>query len=212
MLLPTSCLPVRCAKVGRTVTLEPLCADLHAETLWADQEPAQWTYLFEGPFEEFDKFKQLIQSYETHAERIYFAVVNNETKKVFFLWPVLVFSSFVLFKACGFFALMNIELKHDAVEIGSVLLGLSLRRTRQATEAFFLILCVSFDEMRCRRVVWKCNSENKASFQCALRLGFLEEGLFRHHFITKGRNRDTAWLSMLGDEWYAFGGSSCLLC
>jgi hypothetical protein len=27
------------------------------------------------------------------------------------------------------------------------------------------------------------------------------EGIFRQHFIIKGRNRDTAWFSILDTEW-----------
>jgi hypothetical protein len=34
-----------------------------------------------------------------------------------------------------------------------------------------------------------------------LRLGFEFEGIFRQHMIIKGRNRDTAWFSMLDTEW-----------
>ena len=33
------------------------------------------------------------------------------------------------------------------------------------------------------------------------RLGFTFEGVFRQHMIIKGRNRDTAWYSMLDSEW-----------
>ena len=29
------------------------------------------------------------------------------------------------------------------------------------------------------------------------------EGIFRQHMIVKGRNRDTAWFSMLDSEWPA---------
>ena len=33
--------------------------------------------------------------------------------------------------------------------------------------------------------------------------GFTFEGIFRQHMIIKGRNRDTAWYSMLDHEWPA---------
>ena len=35
------------------------------------------------------------------------------------------------------------------------------------------------------------------------RFGFTYEGIFRQHMIVKGRNRDTAWFSMLDSEWPA---------
>ena len=37
----------------------------------------------------------------------------------------------------------------------------------------------------------------------AVRLGFVFEGVFRHHMIVKGRNRDTAWYAMTEDDWKA---------
>jgi hypothetical protein len=52
-----------------------------------------------------------------------------------------------------------------------------------------------------RRYEWKCNGENLASRRAAERLGFTFEGIFRQHLVVKGRNRDTAWYSMLDGEW-----------
>ena len=54
-----------------------------------------------------------------------------------------------------------------------------------------------------RRYEWKCNDLNAPSKRAALRLGFTFEGVFRQHMIVKGRNRDTAWFSMLDGEWPA---------
>ena len=59
----------------------------------------------------------------------------------------------------------------------------------------------AIDELRYRRVEWKCNALNQASRRAALRLGFTFEGIFYQHLIVKGRNRDTAWFSILDREW-----------
>ena len=48
---------------------------------------------------------------------------------------------------------------------------------------------------------WRCNSLNAKSRQAARRLGFRFEGVFHNHMIFKGKNRDTAWYSILDDEW-----------
>ena len=48
---------------------------------------------------------------------------------------------------------------------------------------------------------WRCNSLNEKSRQAARRLGFRFEGIFYNHMIFKGKNRDTAWYSILDDEW-----------
>ena len=42
------------------------------------------------------------------------------------------------------------------------------------------------------------------SRRAALRLGFSFEGIFLQHMIQKGRNRDTAWYSMLDGEWPSY--------
>jgi RimJ/RimL family protein N-acetyltransferase len=59
----------------------------------------------------------------------------------------------------------------------------------------------AFEDLGYRRVEWKCDALNARSRAAALRLGFTFEGVFRHHMIVKGRNRDTAWFSMLEEEW-----------
>jgi hypothetical protein len=35
----------------------------------------------------------------------------------------------------------------------------------------------------------------------ALRYGFTFEGIFRRAIVYKGRNRDTAWYSIIAEEW-----------
>lgn len=43
--------------------------------------------------------------------------------------------------------------------------------------------------------------ENQASRTTAARLGFIFEGIFRQHMVSKRANRDTAWFSMIDREW-----------
>ena len=42
---------------------------------------------------------------------------------------------------------------------------------------------------------------NDKSRNAARRLGFRFEGIFYNHMVVKGRNRDTAWYSILDGEW-----------
>src|SRR2546421_452380 len=79
----------------------------------------------------------------------------------------------------------------------------ALQRTPLATEAQYLLARYIFETLGYRRYEWKCNALNAPSRRAAARLGFTFEGLFRQHMITKGRNRDTAWFSMLDTEWPA---------
>ncbi len=52
-----------------------------------------------------------------------------------------------------------------------------------------------------RRLEWKCNALNEPSRRAAQRLGFRYEGTFRQATVVKGRNRDTAWFSIIDGEW-----------
>jgi len=59
----------------------------------------------------------------------------------------------------------------------------------------------AFDELGYRRYAWQCNSLNARSRAAATRLGFTFEGIWRQANVHKGRNRDTAWFSILDSEW-----------
>ncbi|MDZ4094444.1 MAG: GNAT family protein, partial [Paracoccaceae bacterium] len=68
------------------------------------------------------------------------------------------------------------------------------------TEAMYLMMAWAFDAGY-RRYEWKCDALNLPSRRAAQRLGFSYEGVFRQHMVYKGRNRDTAWFSVIDSEW-----------
>ncbi len=98
---------------------------------------------------------------------------------------------------------MRAEPAHGVVEVGNILLTPTLQRTTAATEAMYLMAGQVFESLGYRRYEWKCNAENLPSRRAAERFGFTFEGIFRQHMVAKGRNRDTAWFSMLDCEWPA---------
>ncbi|MXZ80027.1 MAG: GNAT family N-acetyltransferase, partial [Gammaproteobacteria bacterium] len=87
-----------------------------------------------------------------------------------------------------------------SIEVGHINLSPTLQSTAAATEAMYLMMRNAF-ELGYRRYEWKCNALNRKSCQAALRLGFAYEGIFRQMLVVKGRNRDTAWYSILDREW-----------
>ena len=89
------------------------------------------------------------------------------------------------------------------IEVGHIWFGPALQRTRQATEAIYLLTRQVFDDLGYRRFEWKCNALNEPSRRAAVRFGFTYEGTFRQHMVVKGSNRDTAWYAMLDGEWPA---------
>ena len=100
-------------------------------------------------------------------------------------------------------SLMRITPEHGVIELGSILWGPAVARTRVATEALYLTAQYVFDQLGYRRFEWKCNSLNEPSRRAALRFGFRFEGIFRQHMVAKGANRDTAWFAITDDDWPA---------
>jgi RimJ/RimL family protein N-acetyltransferase len=103
----------------------------------------------------------------------------------------------------GMAAFLNIVPEHRRLEIGHIWYAPSAQRTEANTETAYLMMREAFDELGYRRVEWKCDALNARSRAAALRLGFTFEGVFRAHMIVRGRNRDSAWFSLLDTEWPA---------
>ena len=106
-------------------------------------------------------------------------------------------------RAEGRLAFMRIDADNGVIEIGHILFGPRLARTRAATEAVCLLARTAFDDLGYRRLEWKCNARNDASRLAALRFGFAFEGVFRQHMVVKGESRDTAWFAILDRDWPA---------
>lgn len=193
--LPPAQLPSEVTLIGRTVALTKLSAD-HAAQLFPlvggddATKIALWDYMADGPFSDPITFQEAIAAKSRSSDPFYFAVIdirqNPDPEKG---------------HAVGYLSLMNIVPQHLSIEIGNVLFSPTLQRTTVATEAFYLALKYAIDDLGFRRVEWKCNALNAPSRRAALRLGFTFEGIFREHMVIKGRNRDTAWFSMLREEW-----------
>jgi RimJ/RimL family protein N-acetyltransferase len=180
--------PQRTMIEGCVVSIVPLDPSAHAETLFdgtSGQDNAQlWRYLFDGPFATRAAFDSYVSRKATSEDPLFFAILDN-----------------VSGHAVGHAASMRIEPEHRVIEVGSILFTPRLQRTVGATEVMYLMARHVFEDLGYRRYEWKCNALNAPSRSAALRLGFTFEGIFRQHMIVKGRNRDTAWFSMLDSEW-----------
>ena len=177
--------PVRLA--GRFGAVEKLDAARHADALWDEigRHPVLWTYMFHGPFADAAEFSGWLADREQLADPYSYAILDASGRPL------------------GLAALMSIRPEMRVIEIGHIVLGPALQRSRLATEAQYLFARHVFDTLGYRRYEWKCDARNEPSRRAALRLGFRFEGIFRQHMIVKGRNRDTAWFSMLDSEWPA---------
>jgi RimJ/RimL family protein N-acetyltransferase len=177
---------------GRVVSVVPLDAVAHAETLYkasrGEQNEGLWRYLFEGPFATRVAFDAHLRERASSEDPLFFAILDKS-------------SGDAGRPAVGYASYMRIEPAHRVIEVGSILFTSRLQRTVGATEAMYLMARHVFEDLGYRRYEWKCNALNAPSRRAALRLGFTFEGIFRQHMLVKGRNRDTAWFSMIDSEW-----------
>jgi RimJ/RimL family protein N-acetyltransferase len=104
-------------------------------------------------------------------------------------------------KLVGCVSLMNVRADHGVIEVGSIWYSKVAQKTEINTNAMLLLFTYVFEDLKYRRLEWKCNNNNQDSKRAAIRLGFEYEGLFRQHMMSRGENRDTAWFSMIDKEW-----------
>jgi RimJ/RimL family protein N-acetyltransferase len=182
--------PQRVTLEGRFVSLTPLNAASHSDALFdaanGGDKDQVWDYLFDGPYADREIFRASIEARAKSDDPLFFAIIDKKSGQ-----PL------------GYQTFLRIEPAHRVIEVGNILYTLGLQRTPGATEAQYLFARYVFDELGYRRYEWKCNAHNAPSQRAAQRLGFTFEGVFRQHMIVKGRNRDTAWYSMLDHEWPA---------
>jgi RimJ/RimL family protein N-acetyltransferase len=182
--------PPRSAMTGRFCTVLPLDPERHSAQLFAaysdDREGRLWTYLPRGPYASLDAYRRWAEDAAGRDDPLTHAIVDNATGE-----------------AVGTAAYMRIEPVVGVIEVGSITYSPRLQRRPAATEAMYLMMRRIFDELGYRRYEWKCDSLNAPSRAAAQRLGFRYEGLFRQATMTRGRNRDTAWFSVIDREWPA---------
>jgi RimJ/RimL family protein N-acetyltransferase len=177
--------PERAPLEGALVRLEPVDPARHLADLFAaGGDPAIWRYLPTGPYPDEAPFAALLESYAASDDPLFFTIVDLRDGR-----------------PAGIASYLRITPEHGVIEIGHIWFGLALQRTREATEAIFLLARHVFDDLGYRRLEWKCNAANEASRRAADRFGFTFEGIFRQHMVIKDRNRDTAWYAMLDHEW-----------
>jgi len=173
---------------GSFVTLEPLDPDSQATSLFDSahgdaEKNAVWEYLPYGPFDDLAAFTDWHRERAKSKDPLFFTLRDHASDR-----------------HLGMASYLNIVPAHGSIEIGHIWFAPALQRSPAATEALFLMIRQAF-EQGYRRVEWKCNAMNEGSRNAALRLGFAYEGVFYRHMVVKGVNRDTAWFSLLAEEW-----------
>ena len=182
-------IPSRKVLEGTHVRIEPLNLNQHAADLFEanrlDQSGEGWTYLAYGPFQDLSDYRAWIAASCMGDDPMFWAYIDVRTKT-----------------AVGLGSYLRINPSNGVIEVGHLRFSPKLQRTLLATEAMYVKMKYVFD-LGYRRYEWKCDALNAPSRRAAERYGFKFEGIFRQATHYKGRNRDTAWYSIIDKEWPA---------
>ena len=175
--------------VGKYCRVEPLELETHAAELYEAYARAEddrnWTYLLAGPFDDFAAYEAWLKAAGVRHDPQFHAVIDPSGKAV------------------GIASYLRIRPSVGVIEVGHIHYSPQMQKTPMATEVMYLMMRRVFDELGYRRYEWKCDALNARSRQAAIRLGFTFEGIFRQATMYKGRNRDTAWYSIIDKDWPA---------
>ncbi|MES2906143.1 MAG: GNAT family protein [Pseudomonadota bacterium] len=170
---------------GRFGRIEKLVAEKHGPALWhaVAGHDDLWTYMKTGPFSDEAAFMELQKERATSSDPFTYVILDHEGAPL------------------GLSCLMNIRPDLRVIEVGNIFYAPALQRTPLGTEAQYLLMRYVFEDLGYRRYEWKTSTLNAASRRAGQRYGFTFEGIFRQNDIVKGRNRDTAWYSIIDKEW-----------
>ena len=105
-------------------------------------------------------------------------------------------------KAVGSTRYLALRPEHRSLEIGWTWLAPTAWGTGANTEAKLLQLEHAFDVLGCRRVEFKTDALNERARPALAALPAAFEGIHRKHMLVRdGQNRDSAWYSVVDDEW-----------
>jgi RimJ/RimL family protein N-acetyltransferase len=172
--------------IGQFAAVIPLDVDQHADGLFgafAADDEADWTYLAYGPFPDAAAFRHWLDECARSDDTSFYAIEDDAGP-------------------CGMASYLRIQPWSASIEVGHIHYARRLQRTAAATEVMWSMMHRAF-AAGYRRYEWKCDALNARSRAAAERLGFRFEGVFRQATVYKGRNRDTAWYSILDTEWPA---------
>ena len=180
--------PPHSTMTGRLVSLQPMQPE-HASGLFdafgEDETGRGWTYLPRGPFADLAEARDWTATCAASKDPQFYTILGMDGR---------------ILGACSY---LRIDPANGVIEVGNIHFSPRLQRRAEATETMYLMMARAFDDLGYRRYEWKCDALNAPSRKAAKRLGFTYEGTFRQAIVTKGRNRDTAWFSIIDREWPA---------
>jgi len=175
---------------GEIVRLEPLAA-AHGSDLWeASRDPRVWRWLPILQPQTREGWQAWLDAALERSEaglELAFATVLRSTGR-----------------AVGSTRYLALRPEHRSLEIGWTWLSPSAWGTGANTEAKLLQLQHAFEVLGCRRVEFKTDALNERARPALAALPAVFEGIHRKHMLVRGgENRDSAWFSVIDDDWPA---------
>jgi N-acetyltransferase len=172
---------------GRVVRLEPLAAVHRPGLAAAARDAAVWRWMAVDASrpEVFTAwFDETLAASEAGAERPY-ATLDARTSAIL-----------------GSTRFMALAPEHRRAEIGYTWLARRAWGSGANTEAKYLMLRHAFEDAGCLRVEFKTDALNERSRAALAALPAVFEGVHRRHMLVRGgERRDSAWYSVVAEEW-----------
>ena len=180
---------LRARLTGRFVILEPATAE-HEEGLWEaakDDSP-----LFRWMPVDLSTGREVVHDWLTGSidatmtgKAVVYTILDAETRT-----PI------------GSTRWHEIRLEHLRAEIGWTWLTRRIWGQGHNVETKLLLLTQAFEQAKLRRVEFKTDARNERSRGALLALGATFEGVFRKHMVVqRGEPRDSAYYSVIDDDW-----------
>jgi RimJ/RimL family protein N-acetyltransferase len=180
--------PSRKSMEGRFCRLDALDTSRQAQDLFnaysTDTKGGLWTYMPVGPFGTIRELEKWMEWACESSDPLFYSIIDQASSK-----------------AVGIASYLRITPLFGVIEVGNIAFSPIIQKTPIATEAMFLMMQRAFNELGYRRYEWKCDALNAPSRRAAERFGFTYDGLFEQALVYKGRNRDTAWYSIVDRDW-----------
>jgi RimJ/RimL family protein N-acetyltransferase len=105
-------------------------------------------------------------------------------------------------RVIGSTRLYDLDRQHRTAGLGHTWLAPEFHRTGLNAEAKLLQLRYAFEELNLNRVALKTHHENLQSQAAMRKIGAVEEGTFRNHYLMPdGSLRHSVWFSIIRQDW-----------
>jgi N-acetyltransferase len=181
---------LRATFAGRLVRVEPLAAEHEPGLVEAAGDPEMFAWMPVDMASSRDALHEWLISTlaaAREASTVPFAIVAADSGRVL-----------------GSTRFLELRFEHLRAEIGWTWITRSAWSTGVNVETKLLLLEHAFERVGLRRVEFKTDARNERSRGALLALGATFEGILRKHMVIRGGGeRDSAYYSVIDDEWPA---------